>query len=398
MTDLKQQSDVIKKDVIIIGAGASGLFCAIECGKRGRSVLVLDHAERICSKVLISGGGRCNFTNLNITPDHYLSKNPHFCRSALARFTPLDMLLLLKKHHIAYYEKESGQLFCVRSSAEIVNMLKNECNSAAVDTRLKTRITSVEREENFIVCAGKETFLSDSLVIATGGLSYENLGATGFGHALARHFGLKVTELKPGLVPINFSTHDQKLFRDLAGISLEASVTCMSMKFQGNILFTHHGLSGPAVLQASSYWKKGNSIVIDLFPDKDINAIFLAERRSRMELKTLLGRYFPKRFAETWCDLFAPSKPIIQYSDKELRSIGEGLHAWKINPQGTEGYNNAEVTTGGIDTEGISSKTMEAKKVHGLYFIGEVLDVTGHLGGFNLHWAWASGHAAGQFA
>lgn len=361
-------------------------------------MLVLDHADRVCSKVLISGGGRCNFTNLNVTADHYLSKNPHFCRSALARFTPQDMLALLKKHRIAYFEKEAGQLFCVKGSREIVAMLKNECNQADVEIRLKCRITAVSKEETFIITTDRGTFLSESLVTATGGLSYQNLGATGFGHALARQSGLKVTELKPGLVPFSFSARDQKLFRDLVGISLDVVVSSTDSKFRGNVLFTHRGMSGPAALQSSSYWKKGSSLLVDLFPDKDINAVFLEERGSRMELKTLLGRYVPKRFAETWCDLYAPSKPVKQYSDKDLRSIAEHLHAWEIRPEGLEGYDNAEVTVGGVDTKGISSKTMEAKSVPGLYFIGEVLDVTGHLGGYNLQWAWASAHAAGQFA
>ncbi|MGE5173393.1 MAG: NAD(P)/FAD-dependent oxidoreductase [Betaproteobacteria bacterium] len=388
----------IKKDVIIIGAGASGLFCAIECGKRGRSVLVLDHAERVCQKVLISGGGRCNFTNLNVTPEHYLSGNPHFCRSALARFTPQDMLALLKKHRVAYYEKEAGQLFCVRSSRDIVAMLEKECAKAGVEVRVKCGVRKVRRGEKFILTTDQGTFFSDSLVIATGGLSYQGLGASGFGHDLARQFGLTVTELKPGLVPFTFSTHDQRLFRPLAGISLDVAVTCEGRTFRGNILFTHRGLSGPAALQASSYWNKGTSLLIDLVPDADIGAVLAEARTSRRELKTLLGRFFPKRFAETWCERIAPSKPVIQYSDKDLRLIGGLLHAWEIRPACTEGYGRAEVTTGGVDTGGISSKTMEAGTTPGLYFVGEVLDVTGHLGGYNLHWAWASGHAAGQYA
>ncbi len=398
MRSARQDGDPIKKDVIIIGAGASGIFCAIECGRRGRSVLVLDHADRICSKVLISGGGRCNFTNLNVTADHYLSGNPPFSRSALARFTPRDMLALLKKHKIAYAEKEAGQLFCIKSSREIVMMLKNECSRAGVEIQLNCRVAKVQKKGDFIVSSDQGVFLSDSLVIASGGLSYQNLGATGFGHGIARQFGLDVTELKPGLAPFTFSHLDQKIFRALAGISLAANVGCEGREFRGNILFTHRGLSGPAALQASSYWKKGASVLIDLVPDTDVNAVLAAERRSRIELKTFLGRWFPKRFAETWCELFAPSKPIIQYSDKDLRSIEARLHAWEIKPQATEGYHNAEVTVGGVDTAGISSKTMEARTTPGLYFIGEVLDVTGHLGGYNLHWAWASGHAAGQYA
>jgi predicted Rossmann fold flavoprotein len=394
----RQEGDPIKKDVIIIGAGASGIFCAIECGRRGRSVLVLDHADRICSKVLISGGGRCNFTNLNVTADHYLSGNPPFCRSALARFTPQDMLALLKKHKIAYSEKEAGQLFCIKSSREIVTMLKNECSRVDVEIQLNCQVANVQKKGDFIVSSDQGVLLSDCLVIATGGRSYQNIGATGFGYGIARQFGLEITELKPGLVPFVFSRDDQKIFRALAGISITAMVGCEGKEFRGNILFTHRGLSGPAALQASSYWKTGASVLIDLLPDSDINAILVAERRSRIELKTFLARWFPKRFADTWCDLFAPSKPIILYSDKDLRSIEARLHTWEINPQATEGYHNAEVTVGGVDTASISSKTMEARTTPGLYFIGEVLDVTGNLGGYNLHWAWASGHAAGQYA
>lgn len=395
---LLRNRDPVRNDVIIIGAGASGLFCAIECGKRGRTVLVLDHAERTCSKVLISGGGRCNFTNLNVTPDDYLSGNPHFCRSALARFSPADFLALLAKHGVSWYEKEAGQLFCTKHSREIVSMLERECANAGVGILTNRRIEKVRKESEFVITTGQGAFRSESLVIATGGLSYANLGATGFGHALARQFGLAVTEVRPGLVPFTFSPHDRNLFRDLAGISLYVGIRCCGGEFRGNVLFTHRGLSGPAALQASSWWRKGNPFSIDLFPDTGLHEVFVFKRRSRMELKTLLARHFPKRFAEAWCALFAPSKPLIQYTDKELRGIESRLHAWEIRPNGTEGYRAAEVTAGGVDTSGISSKTMEAKNVSGLYFIGEVLDVTGRLGGYNLHWAWASGHAAGQFA
>jgi len=392
------RKDSTRKDVIIVGAGASGLFCAAECGKRGRSVIVLDHAERVCSKVLISGGGRCNFTNLNVSADHYLSANPHFCRSALARFATRDILALLKKHGIAWYEKESGQLFCVKSSREIVTMLLDECKNAGVEILLKCGITDIKREERFMVTTDRGTFLSDSVVIASGGLSYQNLGATGFGHTVARQFGLPVTELKPGLVPFIFSAHDQKAFKDLSGISFDVSVTCGGGKFRGNVLFTHRGLSGPVMLQASSYWSKGTSVLIDLLPDTDLKAVFDEDRGSRVELKTLLSRCFPRRFAETWCALFAPSRPLVECSNRQLRSIEEQLHGWEIKPKGTEGYAKAEVTAGGVDARSISSKTMEAKTTPGLYFIGEVLDVTGQLGGYNLHWAWASGYAAGQYA
>ncbi len=390
--------DLQKKDVVIIGAGASGLMCAIECGKRGRSVLVLDHADRICSKVLISGGGRCNFTNLNVTADHYLSDNPHFCRSALARFGTRDMLVLLQKHHIPYYEKEAGQLFCARSSRDIVAMLKNECDRSGVEIRLNSRITTVNKKDAFHVTTGQGRYAAESLVVATGGLSYRKLGASGFGHTLARQFGLSVIPLRPALVPFTFSQHDLNAFRSLAGISLSAVVRCGRKKFRGNILFTHRGLSGPAALQASSYWKRGEPVVIDLLPETDLAALFDQERQGKMEMRTLLARCFPKRFAETWCALYSLTGRVHGYSDKELRSIEAGLRAWEITPGRTEGYDAAEVTAGGVDTAGISSKTMESRDVPGLYFLGEVLDVTGHLGGYNLHWAWASGFAAGQYA
>ncbi len=398
LTEGRTMHDPLRKDVVIIGAGASGLMCAIECGKRGRSVLVLDHSPRICSKVLVSGGGRCNFTNLNVTAEHYLSANPHFCRSALARFTTQDILALLKKHRIPYFEKEAGQLFCSRSSRDIVAMLKNECDAAGVDIRLNCRIQKVDRHAAFLLTTDKGDFVSDSLVVATGGLSYPKLGASGFGHSLALQFGLGVTPLSPALTPFTFSRHDQKAFSTLAGVSLDAAVRCGKKEFRGNILFTHRGLSGPAALQASSYWKRGEPIIIDLLPGTDLAALFGPERQGKREMRTLLARRFPKRFAETWCALYSPTKPVNQYSDRELRMLEDGLRAWELTPGGIEGYDTAEVTSGGVDTTGVSSKTMEARNVAGLYFLGEALDVTGHLGGYNLHWAWSSGYAAGQYA
>jgi predicted Rossmann fold flavoprotein len=387
-----------RKDVIIIGAGASGLLCAAECGRRGRSVLVLDHAPRAGSKVLISGGGRCNFTNLNADAGRYLSRNPHFCKSTLARFTPRDILSLAEKHHIAYYEKEAGQIFCVKSSREIMTMLGRECERAGVEQQLGIRITHIRKEGSFFVTTDDGVFRSDSLVIATGGLSYGNLGATGFGHDVARQFGLKVVPPAPALVPFVFPGRAQAIFKELAGVSLEAAISCGGKRCAGSLLFTHRGLSGPAALQASLYWTAGEPLVIDLLPDRDILAILMARRRSRMELRTLLAQHLPKRLAEVWCDLMADQKPLDQTSDKELKEIAASLHAWSVVPKGTEGYATAEVTAGGVDTDELSSKTMEAKKVPGLYFIGEVVDVTGELGGYNLHWAWASGFAVGQYA
>lgn len=388
----------MKRDVVIIGAGASGLLCAIECGKRGRSVLVIDHAERTGSKVRISGGGRSNFTNLNAGADHYASRNPHYCKSALARFTPRDILSLVEKYHIAYYEKEAGQMFCVKSSRDIIMMLEKECVQAGVEIVLGCGITEVGKDGSFIVTTKQGAFRSDSLVIATGGLSYKNLGASGFGHDVARTFGLKVTQLRPGLVPFVFQKRDQNIFRALAGISLDSIVSCGKKRFRGNILFTHQGLSGPAALQASLYWDSGGVLRIDLFPAGDVLDVFQSHQGSKMEMRTLLSAHYPKRFAQAWCDHQTVSKPMHQYSEKELKEIARGLHSWEVVPRGTEGYETAEVTVGGVDTDGLSSKTMETKNIPGLYFIGEVVDVTGELGGYNLHWAWASGFAAGQYA
>ncbi len=388
----------IRKNVIILGAGASGLFCAIECARHGRSVLVLDHGSRAGSKVLISGGGRCNFTNLNADPGRYLSRNPHFCKSALARFTPRDILSLVEKHHIAYYEKEAGQIFCIKSSRDIVALLGRECEQAGVETRLSCRVTDIGRDEGFIVTTDQGVFRADSLVIATGGPSYPELGASGFGHEVATQFGLTVIPPRPALVPFVFAARDRKAYQELAGISLDAAVSCCGKRFRGNILFTHRGLSGPAALQASLYWTPGEPLLIDLLPGTDILAVFDDKRQSRTELRNLLAGQFPKRFAEAWCDQMTVSKPLDQTSDKELKDIANLLHAWSVLPKGTEGYDTAEVTAGGVDTDELSSKTMEAKKVPGLFFIGEVVDVTGELGGYNLHWAWASGFAAGQYA
>jgi len=387
-----------KWDVIIIGAGAAGLLCAIECGKRGRSVLVLDHAERTGSKIRVSGGGRSNFTNLNVTPDHYLSQNHHFCKSALARFTPRHILSLAEKHGVAYYEKEAGQIFCVKSSRGIIALLEKECEQAGVETRLKCRATDIGKTGGFCITTDQGLFRSDSLVIATGGLSYPGLGASGFGHETARRFGLNVTALRPALVPFVFHARDRRVFQELAGISLDAAVSCGPGRFRGNILFTHRGLSGPAALQASLFWESEEPLKIDLFPETDILDVFQSRRQSTMEMRNLLAGYFPKRFAQAWCDHRIRSKPIDHYSDKELKEIARGMRAWEIIPQGTEGYKTAEVTAGGVDTDELSSKTMESRKTPGLYFIGEVMDVTGQLGGYNLHWAWASGYAAGQYA
>jgi predicted Rossmann fold flavoprotein len=387
----------MKKDVIIIGAGASGLMCAIEAGRRGRSVLVIDHAERIGKKVLISGGGRCNFTNRDIRPENYISHNPHFCKSALSRFTPDEFIAMLERHGIKYYEKEAGQMFCAGGSGDILEMLKKELCEASVEICLSCRIEDVKRDKLFSLATNQGAFQSESLVVATGGLSYPKLGATDIGYRIARQFGLRVNSLKPALVPFTLNPQDLKIVRELAGVSINASVSCKGKEFRGDILFTHRGLSGPAVLQLSSYWNPGDEININLMPGLDAYELFLARHEGRMEIKNLLAEFLPKRLAIIWCELHIQSKPVNQYSDKELRTIGQHLHNWIIRPAGTEGYNTAEVTLGGVDTNELSSKTMEAKKVPGLYFTGEVIDVTGQLGGYNLHWAWASGFAAGHY-
>jgi hypothetical protein len=388
----------MRKDIIVIGAGAAGLMCAIEAGKRGRSVLVLEHAESAGQKVRVSGGGRCNFTNINIGADNYISGNPHFCKSALARFTPHDFTIMLEKYNIQYYEKEKGQLFCRKSSLDVLRMLVDEAKKAGAEIHLKCKVSDLRKEEIFQVITNQGMMESESLVIATGGLSFPDLGASGIGYHIAKQFGLRVTPLRPGLVPLVFNGNDMKIFSALSGISLPVRISCRDREFQGEMLFTHQGLSGPAILQVSSYWQKGDVLKIDLLPASDANEIFSARRGSRVEMHNLLAELFPRRFVRTWCDLYVPSKPVCNYSNKELMAMAGQLHNWEIRPQETMGYKKAEVTLGGVDTDELSSKTMESRKVTGLYFAGEVIDVTGQLGGYNLHWAWASGYVAGQYA
>jgi len=406
---------MIKKDVIIIGAGASGLMCAIESGKRGRSVLVLDHGSKIGRKILISGGGSCNFTNVNISYTNFISNNPHFCKSALSRFKPGDIITMLEKHGVKYEEREDGQLFCARSSQDIIRMMRTECNDAGVEMILNCRILDVKKNghahetgqnepidpsNQFIIYTDQGIFECESLVIATGGLAYPQIGASGSGYTIAKQFGLKVIETRPALVPFIFSREDMKIFGELSGISIDAYIKCRKMTFRGSVLFTHRGLSGPAVLQVSSYWKEGEAIVIDLLPDIDIYRFFEEKQRakSKTEMHNLLSEHLPLRLAKSWCDLNIRSKPVNQYNEKELRKIAHHIHNWDIRPKATEDYKTAEATLGGIDTDELSSKTMESGKVRGLYFTGEVIDVTGQLGGYNLHWAWASGFVAGQYA
>ncbi|MCU0573206.1 MAG: NAD(P)/FAD-dependent oxidoreductase [Syntrophobacteraceae bacterium] len=390
-------------DVIIVGAGASGLLCAMEAGRRGRSVLVLDHSMEIGRKILVSGGGRCNFTNRSVSRDHYICGIPDFPVSALSRYTSEDFTALLDQHGIGYHEKEAGQLFCDDSSRRIVDMLKLECDRASVRFLLDCKILEVRRLDGvrgprFSVAADLGSFESSSLVIATGGLSWPGLGATSFGQKLARGFGIRVTPLRPGLTPLKFSREDAEHYSQLSGISVPAAVSCGGTRFEGFILFTHRGLSGPAVLQLSSYWDGKSPIEVDLLPRIDVLSILSSKRGSRMHLHTLLGRLLPDRLAKLWCRLSCHSRPLNQCSARDLEEASHRLHHWEIRPGGTEGFNKAEVTRGGVDTRELSSRTMECNKVPGLYFTGEVTDVTGQLGGYNLHWAWASGHAAGEVA
>jgi predicted Rossmann fold flavoprotein len=390
----------MKFDVIVIGAGASGLMCAATCGSRGRSVLVLDHAERIGAKIAISGGGRCNFTNREVSASHYQSANPHFCRSALARFTPQHLLALVEKHGIRYHERERGQLFCDTSAREFVALLQAECDGARVGLRLGCRVAAVAPGEagGFVIETSRGTIRSSSLVVATGGLSYPKLGATGFGHDVARQFGLAVVPPRPALVPFVFAKPARELFGELAGVSLRAAITCGSKRHAGDLLFTHRGLSGPAGLQASLLWEPGAELSIDLLPETDILEQLHSRRSGQAGVATVLAEFLPKRLARIWCEQRQLNRPLKQLSEKALAAIAAGLHDWRLVPGGTEGYVTAEVTAGGVDTTELSSKTMEATRVPGLFFIGEVVDVTGELGGYNLHWAWASGVAAGHHA
>jgi predicted Rossmann fold flavoprotein len=387
----------LQRDVIVLGGGAAGLFCAIEAGKRGRSTLVIEHSERVGKKIAISGGGRCNFTNINTGPENFLSSNPSFSKSALSRYTPRDFIALVERHRIPYHEKKLGQLFCDDSSRQIIRMLLDECESARVEIRLNCRVTRVEKNARFMVETNQGVFSSAALVVATGGLSIPPTGATDFGYALARRFGLRVRETRPALVPLTFARHKLEAMKALSGVSIDALVSGGGAQFRENILLTHRGLSGPAILQISSYWKRGEPISINLLPDMDARELLESKRRSGIELANLLGQYLPRRFAHAWSSLYAPSRPLNHYSTKELAEIARTLHDWRLFPEGTEGYRKAEVTAGGVDTDELSSQTMEARRVPGLYFIGEVVDVTGQLGGYNFQWAWASAYAAGQY-
>jgi predicted Rossmann fold flavoprotein len=387
-------------DVVVLGAGAAGLMCAMRAGQRGRRVLLLDHAEAPGKKILISGGGRCNFTNTGCVPERFVSTNPHFARSALARYTQHDFIALVRRHGIAFHEKTLGQLFCDGSAREIVAMLVAECDAAGVDLRLGHRVTDIVRGDAFRVETDRGAFTAPSLVLATGGLSIPKMGATGFAHDVAQRFGLPLTAIRPGLVPLAFGDAALELMRPLAGVALDAVARCGKAAFREAMLFTHRGLSGPAILQASSYWREGAALTLDLLPDRDAPALLLAGKRARpkAEPRTVLSELLPQRLAQSLAAAHLPPRVIGEVGDGDLKRLGALLKAWTLKPSGTEGYAKAEVTLGGVDTAALSSQTMMAKAVPGLFVIGEAVDVTGWLGGYNFQWAWSSGWAAGEAA
>jgi predicted Rossmann fold flavoprotein len=384
-------------DVVVIGGGAAGLMCAIEAGKRGRRVTVVEHSAEVGRKILISGGGRCNFTNLHTRPEHFLSANPHFAKSALARYRPADFVAMLERHAIPYHEKTAGQLFCDRSARDVVVMLEKECALAGVRILTGCAVHGIEPELVVDTSAGR--LEAASVVVASGGLSIPKIGATPLGYRIATQFGLRLVDCRPALVPLTFNLHDAKRFAGLAGVSALVDATANGCTFREKMLFTHRGLSGPAILQASSYWRPGEAVQIDLLPGIDLVRTVSEARAAgeRLEIRTLVSRFLPKRFADRWFELHGGSRPVATLADRELEAISKSLHTWRVEPGGTEGYDKAEVTGGGVDTAELSSKTFEAKKAPGLFFIGEVVDVTGHLGGFNFQWAWASGYSAGQY-
>ncbi|MBM3856545.1 MAG: NAD(P)/FAD-dependent oxidoreductase [Verrucomicrobia bacterium] len=383
-------------DAIIIGAGAAGLFCSFQAAQRGNSVLLLEHNDRVGKKIGISGGGRCNFTNIHTSAENYLSENPNFCKSALARFSPWDFITLVEKHGIAYHEKKLGQQFCDASSREIIDMLLIECHEAGVKIVTSCHVQNVSKEEKFHLMTSRGSFTADSLVIATGGLSFPKLGATDFGYRIARQFGIAITPLRPALVPLTFVSHDRNFCNNLAGVSLPVRVEHCGIKFEEALLFTHRGVSGPAILQISSTWKPGEELIFDLLPDSAASSQLLHERQSQALLPNILSHYLPRRFAEAWCERHHFTKTAHHCSDQEFSNFLQLLHHWPMRFLETEGYPKAEVTCGGVSTSELSSKRMESRKVSGLYFIGEVVDVTGWLGGYNFQWAWASAHAAAE--
>ena len=386
-------------DVAVIGAGAAGMMCAAQAGQRGRRVLLIEHYHVVGEKIRISGGGRCNFTNVNAGPANFLSQNPDFCRSALARYTPTQFIRLVENYGIAYHEKKLGQLFCDDSALDIIAMLKAECMRGRVQWRMPCAVDGVTREEDrFVVATTDGSVHCSSLVIATGGLTVPKIGATPFGYRIAEQFGLAVVPPKPALVPLAFAPDTLARYGDLSGISVDAEVACGEGQFRENLLFTHRGLSGPAILQISSYWNGRAPLAIDLLPGLDATAWLRAHARSAARLDNVLAERLPKRLAQQWCAAHDIALPISALDDERLRTAGAQLNHWEVLPSGTLGYNKAEVTSGGVDTRDLSSRTMAATTVPGLYFIGEVVDVTGWLGGYNFQWAWASGHATGQVA
>jgi predicted Rossmann fold flavoprotein len=381
-------------DALILGGGAAGLMCAIEAGKRGRRVAILERADRLGKKILISGGGRCNFTNLHTQPENFISANPHFAKSALSRYSPADFIALVEKHRIPCHEKTLGQLFCDRSARDILEMLEAECRAAKVTIFLSTKIQDITRTTEFVVRADTAEFRAPALVVATGGLSIPKIGATSFGYDLARQFSLNIREPWPGLVPLILSEEDRAHYCDLTGVSTDVTASCDGQQFREKMLITHRGLSGPAILQISSYWKRNEPILIDLAPDDEITAAFCDAKTPRTitTLRSELKKILPSRLADRWIELHLPTA----WTNSALDHFEREAHSWLVIPAGTEGYEKAEVTAGGVDTDELSAKTMESRKVPGLFFIGEVVDVTGHLGGFNFQWAWASGAAAGR--
>jgi len=390
---------VIRCDVLVIGAGAAGLMCALTAGQRGRIVQVIDHANKVGKKILMSGGGRCNFTNTGTTPANFLSANPHFCKSALARYTPWHFIEMVERHGIAYHEKELGQLFCDISSKQIVRMLMDECQAAGVQVRTDCAMTRVERgADGFHVQTAQGHFHAASLVVATGGLSIPSLGASGFGYELARQFGHEVLPTRAGLVPLTLSGKHQERFNDLSGVALPITARCNGVEFRNSMLITHRGISGPAILQISSFWQPGDDLRLDLLPGQDADAWLrrMKAERGAAELRTVLSEVLPRRLALRLCEHWLPDRPVKQIDEPQLREAAALLQGFPLVASGTEGYRTAEVTLGGVDTRKVSSSTFESQLVPGLHFVGEVLDVTGWLGGYNFQWAWASGHAAGQ--
>jgi len=389
----------VRYDVVVIGAGAAGMMCAATAGLRGRRVLLLEHYPVLGEKIRISGGGRCNFTNVNAGPGHFLSQNPDFCKSALARYTPRDFIALVERYRIGYHEKKLGQLFCDDTARDLIAMLKAECDRGKVEWRMPCAVDAVNREgSGWHIATPMGDARAESVVVATGGLTVPKIGATPFGYRIAEQFGLAVVPPSPALVPLALSPDALARYGDLAGVAVDVEITCGKGRFRENLLFTHRGLSGPAILQISSYWNGKAPLVVDLLPGIDAERFLVGERTSSARLDSILARRLPQRFAQAWCAAQEAMLPMKELPEKRLRSLAAGLRGWSLLPSGTLGYNKAEVTLGGVDTRGLSSQSMVATSVPGLHFIGEVVDVTGWLGGYNFQWAWSSGHAAGMHA